>query len=192
MAPGKKIGYIRVSSIDQNVDRQLENIKLDKVYIDHCSGKNVDRPELQELLKYVRDGDQVFVHSMDRLARNLSDMRNIISTLNSKQVKLNFIKENLEFNGSETAMANLMLNIMGSFAEFERSLIKERQAEGIALAKKRSAFKGIKPALYSEQINWVAQQLESGAHKSKIAKQLNISRGCLYKHLIKKKKLEEV
>ena len=94
MAPGKKIGYIRVSSIDQNVDRQLENIKLDKVYIDHCSGKNVDRPELQELLKYVRDGDQVFVHSMDRLARNLSDMRNIISTLNSKQVKLNFIKEN--------------------------------------------------------------------------------------------------
>lgn len=191
MVAGKKIGYIRVSSIDQNIDRQLENLRLDKVYIDHCSGKNIDRPELQELLKYVRDGDQVFVHSMDRLARNLNDLRNIVSTLNEKQVSLKFIKENLEFNGAETAMANLMFNVMGSFAEFERSLIKERQAEGIALAKKRNAFKGRKPVLNQEQIAWVLQQIEIGTHKSKIAKKLNISRGCLYKYLQKKKKQKE-
>jgi DNA invertase Pin-like site-specific DNA recombinase len=143
-------------------------------------------------LKYVRDGDQVFVHSMDRLARNLNDMRNIVSTLNSKQVSLKFIKENLEFNGSETAMANLMLNVMGSFAEFERSLIKERQAEGIALAKKRGAFKGRKPVLNSIQIEWVMQQIAIGTHKSKIAKHLNISRGCLYKYLQKKKKPDKI
>lgn len=183
---GKKIGYIRVSAIDQNIGRQLENFTLDKVYTDHCSGKNTERPELQELLKYVRDGDQVFVHSMDRLARNLGDLRNIVSTLSQKQVSIKFIKENLEFNGSETAMANLMLNVMGAFAEFERSLIKERQAEGIALAKKRGAFKGRKPVLNSEQIAWVLEQIKMGTHKSKIAKQLNISRACLYNYLQKK------
>jgi DNA invertase Pin-like site-specific DNA recombinase len=189
---GKKIGYIRVSSIDQNIDRQLEGIQLDKVYVDRCSEKNVDRPELQELLKYVRDGDQVFVHSMDRLARNLEDLRRIVFTLNSKQVLLRFIKENLEFNGEETALATLMLNVMGSFAEFERSLIKERQAEGIALARKRGAFKGRKPILNPEQIDWILQQVEMGTHKSKIAKQLGISRGCLYVCLQKKKTQKEI
>lgn len=188
LASGKKIGYIRVSSVDQNVDRQLENLHLDKTYTDRCSGKNTDRPALQELLNYVRDGDQVFVHSMDRLARNLGDLRNIVSTLNKKQVSIKFIKENLEFNGSETALANLLLNVMGSFAEFERSLIKERQAEGIALAKKRGAFKGRKPILNSEQIDWIIKQTEIGTHKSKIAKHLNISRGCLYQYLSKHKR----
>ena len=113
---GKKIGYIRVSTIDQNIDHQLEGVQLDKVYVDRCSGKNIDRPELQELLKYVRDGDQVFVHSMDRLARNLEDLRRIVSFLNKKQVSLRFIKENMEFNGAEPALATLMLNVMGSFS----------------------------------------------------------------------------
>lgn len=88
------------------------------------SWKNVDRPQLQELLKYVRDGDQVFVHSMDRLARNLNDLRNIVSTLNKRQVSLKFIKKNLKCNDSETAMANLMLNVMGSFVEFEPKSVK--------------------------------------------------------------------
>lgn len=192
MTSGKKIGYIRVSSVDQNIDRQLENIQLDKIYTDRCSGKNTDRPALQELLNYVRDGDHVFVHSMDRLARNLGDLRAIVSTLNKKQVSIKFIKENLEFNGSETALATLLLNVMGSFAEFERSLIKERQAEGIALAKKRGAFKGRKPILNLEQTDWIFKQVEIGTHKSKIAKHLNISRGCLYQCLQKNKKLKEL
>ena len=192
MISGKKIGYIRVSTIDQNIDRQLEGIQLDKVYVDRCSGKNIDRPELQELLKYVRDGDQVFVHSMDRLARNLEDLRRIVSFLNKKQVSLRFIKENMEFNGEETALATLMLNVMGSFAEFERSLIKERQAEGIAIAKKRGAFKGRQPILNPEQIDWILSQVEIGIHKKKIATQLGISRGCLYEYLKKNKKPKEI
>ncbi len=191
MVSGKKIGYLRVSSVDQNTDHQLEGMELDKIYTDHCSGKNTDRPALQELLSYVRNGDQVFVHSMDRLARNLEDLRRIVSSLNKKQVSIKFIKENLEFNGKETALANLLLNVMGSFAEFERSLMKERQLEGIALAKKRGAFKGRKPILNAEQVQWVLSQIEMGTHKSKIAKKLNISRGCLYKYLQNNKKLKE-
>jgi DNA invertase Pin-like site-specific DNA recombinase len=129
---------------------------------------------------------------MDRLARNLEDLRGIVSTLNKKQVSIKFIKENLEFNGSETALATLLLNVMGSFAEFERSLIKERQAEGIALAKKRGAFKGRKPILNPDQVDWIFKQVEIGTHKSKIAKYLNISRGCLYQYLQKNKKQKEL
>ncbi len=103
---GKNIGYIRVSTIEQNLERQLEGIKLDRRFIDKVSGKSVDRHALQEMLVYVRDGDTVIVHSMDRLARNVDDLRQIVKGLTAKQVKLKFIKECLEFTGEDSPMSN--------------------------------------------------------------------------------------
>lgn len=123
---GKTVGYIRVSSFDQNPDRQLEGIKLDKKFIDKASGKNINRPALEELINYVREDDIVVVHSMDRLARNLDDLRKIVKKLTNQNIQVKFLKENLIFAGDDSPMANLLLSVMGAFAEFERSLIKER------------------------------------------------------------------
>ena len=119
---GKILGYIRVSSELQNTDRQLEGIKTDKTFTDKLSGKNTDRPALNQMLEYARDGDTVIVHSMDRLARNLDNLRKIVKQLNAKQVKVKFTKEALEFTGDDSAMSNLLLSVMGAFAEFERNL----------------------------------------------------------------------
>ena len=180
---GKIIGYIRVSGFEQNHQRQLEGIKLHKKFIDKVSGKNTDRPELQAMLDYVRDGDTVMVHSMDRLARNLDDLRSIVSKLTKKEVKIEFVKESLTFTGEDSAMSKLLLSVMGAFAEFERLLIKERQMEGIALAKKRGAYKGRKSALSDEQIKEIKKRVAEGQKKTAIAKDFNISRETLYKYL---------
>jgi DNA invertase Pin-like site-specific DNA recombinase len=145
---GKHIGYIRVSTIEQNLERQLEGIKLDRSFVDKVSGKSVDRPALQEMLAYVRDGDTIIVHSMDRLARNVDDLRQIVNGLTAKQVKVKFIKEALEFTGEDSPISNLLLSVMGAFAEFERTLIKERQMEGIELAKKRGTYIRAEKHLY--------------------------------------------
>jgi len=181
----KKIGYIRVSSLEQNPDRQLEGVALDKVFLDKASGKDRKRPELKALLDYVRDGDQVFVHSMDRLASNLDDLRAIVLQLNQKQVSLHFLKEQLTFNGEDGPMATLLLSIMGAFAEFERALIKERQKEGIALAKKKGIYRGRKPVLSSSQIHELKQKVAGGFKQIALANQMGISRYTLYKYLKK-------
>lgn len=124
---GQRIGYIRVSSFDQNPERQLDQTQVDKVFVDKASGKDIQRPELDSLLSFVRDGDTVVVHSMDRLARNLDDLRRLVQKLTRKGVRIEFVKECLTFTGEDSPMANLMLSVMGAFAEFERSLIHERQ-----------------------------------------------------------------
>ncbi|WP_079590920.1 recombinase family protein, partial [Mycobacteroides abscessus] len=137
-----RVGYVRVSTIDQHTDRQLDGIQTDRVFTDKASAKDTDRPELDELLRYVRAGDAVIVHSMDRLARNLDDLRRIVRELTGRGVCVEFVKEHLTFTGDESPMATLLLSIMGAFAEFERALIRERQREGITLAKQRGAYKG--------------------------------------------------
>jgi len=109
MRKGKIIGYIRVSLFDRNTEKQLETIELDKVYTDKGSGKNIDREQLKALISYMRDGDTVVIHSMDRLARNLDDLRNLVRQFNKKQVKVRFIKENLTFNGDDSAMSTELL-----------------------------------------------------------------------------------
>jgi DNA invertase Pin-like site-specific DNA recombinase len=141
---GKTIGYIRVSSFEQNHERQLEAEKLDKIFTDKASGKDVNRPQLEALLNYVREGDTVVIHSMDRLARNLDDLRRLVFDVTSRHIKIQFLKENLIFTGEDSPLANLLLSVMGAFAEFERALIRERHLEGIALAKKRGEYKGRK------------------------------------------------
>src|SRR3954453_2799469 len=134
---GQRVGYIRVSSLDQHVERQLEGVALDKTFIDKASGKDAKRPQLESLLDFVRGSDTVIVHSMDRLARNLDDLRRVVQTLTGKGVRIEFVKKHLSFTGEDSPMASLMLSVMGAFAEFERALINERQREGIALAKQR-------------------------------------------------------
>jgi DNA invertase Pin-like site-specific DNA recombinase len=183
MPSGKLIGYVRVSSFDQNPQRQLENIKLDKVFTDKASGKNTKRPQLNALLDFAREGDTIVVHSLDRLARNLDDLRRLVHQLAQRSITIKFIKENLIFNGKDSPMANLLLSVMGAFAEFERALIKERQMEGIVLAKKRGVYKGRKPRLTSTQVQAIKKRISTGDKKSNIAKELSISRETLYQYL---------
>lgn len=139
---GQRVGYIRVSSVDQNPDRQLDEVMVDRVFVDKASGKDVHRPQLDQLLAFVREGDTLVVHSMDRLARNLDDLRKLVQTLTRRGVRIEFVKEHLTFTGEDSPMAQLMLSVMGAFAEFERALIRERQREGIALAKQRGILPG--------------------------------------------------
>jgi DNA invertase Pin-like site-specific DNA recombinase len=123
---GQRIGYVRVSSLDQNPERQMEEVPVDKTFTDKASGKDTRRPALDALLSFAREGDTVVVHSMDRLARNLDDLGRLVQTLSKRGVRIEFAKEHLVFTGEDSPMANLMLSVMGAFAEFERALIRER------------------------------------------------------------------
>jgi DNA invertase Pin-like site-specific DNA recombinase len=181
--PGQRIGYVRVSSFDQNPERQLENISLNKVFTDKASGKDTKRPELEALLAFAREGDTVVVHSMDRLARNLDDLRRLVQMLTKRGIRIEFVKEGLHFTGEDSPMANLLLSVMGAFAEFERALIRERQREGIALAKKRGAYRGRKKALSPEQVAELRQRAAAGGQKAALAREFGISRETLYQYL---------
>jgi len=180
------VGYIRVSTQDQNICRQLEGLTLDRVFIDKASGKDTLRPELENLKLYVREGDTVIVHSMDRLARNLDDLRQIVRYLTKKGVIVQFFKENLTFLGNDSPIANLLLSVMGAFAEFERSLIRERQMEGIALAKQRGVYHGRKRSLSSADISELHKRAAAGEKKAQVARDFKISRETLYKYLREK------
>lgn len=180
---GQRIGYIRVSSLDQHEDRQLEGIDVAKTFTDKASGKDTKRPQLETLMSFVRTGDTVVVHSMDRLARNLDDLRRIVQTLTGRGVRIEFVKEHLSFTGEDSPMANLMLSVMGAFAEFERALIHERQREGIALAKQRGAYKGRKKSLSEPQIGQLRERLTTGVSKAQLAREFGISRETLYQYL---------
>ena len=179
----KRVGYIRVSSVDQNTDRQLEGVEIDKVFTDKASGKDTARPQLQAALDYIREGDVLVVHSMDRLARNLDDLRKIVLDLTRKGVHVQFTKENLTFTGEDSPMSNLLLSMLGAVAEFERSMIRERQREGIALAKKAGRYKGRVPSLAPEAVAEVRRLVAAGVPKSKLAKQFKVTRQTIYNAL---------
>ena len=180
---GQTVGYARVSSADQNTARQLEGVKLDKIFTEKVSGKNMERPELEKMLGFVRQGDTVVIHSMDRLARNLDDLRKIVLDLTRRGVKVQFTKENLTFTGEDSPMANLLLSMLGAVAQFERELIKERQREGIAIAVKAGKYKGRKPSLTAESIAEIRTKAAGGANKSLLARQYGVSRQTLYSAL---------
>jgi DNA invertase Pin-like site-specific DNA recombinase len=180
---GQRIGYVRVSSLDQNPDRQLEQLKVDRVFTDKASGKDTQRPQLEALLGYIREGDTLVVHSMDRLARNLDDLRRIVQGQTKHGVRIEFVKECLTFTGEDAPMSNLLLSVMGAFAEFERALIHERQREGIALAKQRGAYRGRKRTLTDEQAGELQRRAIGGEKKSQLAREFGISRETLYQYL---------
>ncbi|CDZ94960.1 MULTISPECIES: recombinase family protein [Pseudomonadaceae] len=180
---GQRIGYIRVSTLDQNPDRQLEGVPVGKVFIDKASGKDTQRPQLEALLNYVREGDTLVVHSMDRLARNLDDLRRMVQQLTGRGVRIEFVKESLAFTGEDSPMANLLLSVMGAFAEFERALIRERQREGISLAKQRGVYRGRKKALSESRIEELRRRVEAREPKAALAREFGISRATLYEYL---------
>ena len=182
---GQIVGYVRVSSTDQNEARQLVGLTaITKTFVDKISGKDTNRPELERMMAYVREGDVVVVHSMDRLARNLDDLRRLVLALTKKGVRVRFMKENLEFTGEDSPMSQLLLSVMGAFAQFERDLIRERQREGIAIAKANGVYKGGRgKALKPDKIADLRRRLADGVPASKLAREYKISRTTLYSYV---------
>jgi DNA invertase Pin-like site-specific DNA recombinase len=180
MGKGQTIGYVRVSTVDQNTERQLDGLHLDKVFTDHASGKDTNRPALTECLTYLREGDELVVHSMDRLARSLVDLRQTVDTLTAKGIRVRFAKEGLTFGDISDPCATLMLSVMGAVAEFERALLLERQKEGIAIAKTKGIYKGRVPSLNDEQADAVSQRLTEGESASALAREYGVSRATVY------------
>ncbi len=182
---GKRIGYKRVSAADQNPDRQLDGIPLDKVFIDYASAASLDRVKLQIMIEYAREDDIIIVHSMDRLARTVSDLKKLVDDFVSRKINVQFIKENLIFNGENSSLSNLILHIMGAFAEFEHAFIRERQAEGIEVAKKKGKFLGRKRKITDEQLEIIKQQLQTKKKRIDIARDFSISAFTLYNYINK-------
>lgn len=191
------VGYIRVSSIDQNTERQLDGLTLDRVFTDKMTGKTKDRPQLQAMLDYVRYGDVVIVHSLDRLARNFDDLLAIIKVLNKKGVAFKSLQENITINATgNNPMDLLILHIFGAIAQFNRSLIREAQREGIAKAKQRGVYKGRKPSLTADKIAIIEERLtqknkdlksyQSISYQS-IADEVSVSLSTLNRYLKKRK-----
>ena len=177
---GQTICYKRVSSTDQNIDRQLEGQCCDREFVDRLSGKDVNRPALQEALTYVRRGDTLLVHSIDRLARNLADLEKMVNSLTAKGVSVRFVKEGLTFTGEENPMNRLMFQMLGAFSQFERALIRERQREGIAAAKAQGKALGRKPKLTPAQVEELREKVRQGGEKKQLASEYGISRQTLY------------
>ena len=182
-AKGQRVGYIRVSTHDQNEGRQLDGVELDRTFLDKASGKDVNRPQLQAMLEFVREGDSVFCHSMDRLGRNVGDLRKLVDTLTERKVSVHFLKESLTFNGENAPMANLMLSVMGAVAEFERDLLRERQREGIALAKTAGVYKGRRRKFTPERSDELTRRLAAGEEKTALAREFGVNRATVYRYL---------
>lgn len=185
MGSSAKIGYVRLSTVEQNTARQLVGITLDRVFEEKVSAKNIgNRPVLREMLSFIRDGDDLYVHSMDRLARNLKDLLTLVTTITDKGVTLHFVKENLTFEAKAkaTPFNKLLLGLLGSVAEFERELILERQREGIAQAKARGAYKGRKP-IAPEKIEKAKELLAQGMTRTEAAKTVGMGRTTLFLYL---------
>lgn len=185
------IGYIRVSTVEQNTDRQLSDImtSLDKVFTDKCSGCSKDRPQLSACLEYIREGDTLYIHSLDRLARNIADLLTIVSDVLHKGVTVIFHTNGLTFTpGKKNPNNDLMLAVLGAVAQFERSLIHERQLEGIAKAKAAGRYsgknhRGRTKKILPEQELEILMRVKNGEKKAALASQFNVSRQTIYRLL---------
>ena len=179
----QNIGYKRISTGKQNPDRQLDGLKFDRVFTDVCSGTSRERPALNEMIAYVRFGDSITVHSMDRLARNVQNLKSLVDDLTHAGVTIKFLKEGLMFTKGRNHLSDLMLSILGSVAEFERELIRERQREGIEKAKDAGKYKGRSPALTPSQIEDIQSRFARGESKASLARAFGVCRQTLYKVL---------
>lgn len=170
---GWKIGYKRVSTVDQNTDRQLDGMEFDRVYEDKCSGSTTDRPQLNQLMSDVRQNDEIFVHDISRAARNVGDLNDLVREINSKGATINFVKENLRFTGDKSnPTEELLLNLLASVYQFERAIILERQREGIAKAKQRGVYRGRRATIDKIEI---MRLLDEGFSMRKVAEMTNTS-----------------
>lgn len=175
------VGYVRVSTLEQNPERQLNEVNLNKKFIEYYSGRTLNRPELNKCIEYVREGDILYIHSIDRLARDLRDLQTIIKTLVNKGVEIRFLKENLSFTNKDDPLANFTLHMMGAFAEFERNMIRMRQREGIEAAKKLGKHMGRPRKINDDFKKEVKEKLEQGLSIRRIAIEMKVSRATIYK-----------
>jgi len=179
----RRIGYIRVSSLTQSTERQLAGIALDKVFTDKLSAKDVERPALKRALDCLMEGDSLLVHSLDRLARNTEDLLRIVRELTSQGITVEFVKNRMTFSGKNDPMSKLMLTMLAAFAEFERELIRERQREGIAIAKTKGVYKGRAPSLSPSQAKELRERAAKGWTKADLAKAYGVTRMTIYSYL---------
>ncbi|MGN0893980.1 MAG: recombinase family protein [Succinivibrio sp.] len=193
MSNFQSLAYIRVSSADQNTDRQLDGMKFDKIFEEKISGRTRERPALKEMLDYCRQGDHIYVHTMDRLARNLRDLLNIVKEVTDKGCTIHFVQQHLEFsNDDSNPTAKLMLQVIGGVAEFEAALIRNRVLEGIAAARARGTYKSGRPVVMTEEkkkILW--EKKAAGVPLTRIAKDLGVSRMTVFREIKKNKKGEQ-
>lgn len=181
---GQIVAYVRVSSADQNTDRQMfDGMTVDKTFTDKCSGGTRNRPALTEMLGYVREGDTIVCHSIDRLARDLGDLMNLVQTMTRRSVGVRFMKEGLTFTGEDSPMQDLMMQIFGAVAQFERALMRERQKEGQIAARAKGKVPGRKPKLSPEQVTELYNRVATHEPKAQIARDFGISRETLYAYL---------
>lgn len=174
--------YKRVSTVLQNTDRQLPNLKCDREYIEKVSGKDLKRPQLQALLQNIRQGDEVHVHEMSRLGRNTKDLLEIVEDIVDRGGSIKFHKENLEFkSGENNPFQSLMLSLLSAIAQFERDLLLERQREGIAIAKNKGKYKGKQSKFTDKDIQQIRTEFSNCSNKATLAKKFGISRQYLYK-----------
>jgi DNA invertase Pin-like site-specific DNA recombinase len=186
---GKRIGYKRVSTYEQNPESQLMTIELDKVFTDIETGYSTkNRQQLQQLKEYVRDDDIVFVECMDRLGRNSYDLDNIVEFLLAKGVQINFVREGITLGKKNDLMSKLAYDMMKSFIHFFSQLAKERQRIGIEKAKKEGKYKGAKSKFNAGVAYRITEMMKTRMTKGKMAKELGISRFSLYRYLERMKK----
>ena len=178
----ENIGYIRVSSEGQNTDRQLDSIVLDKRFTDKISGASKDRLELNACLAYIRTGDTLHIHSIDRLARSLRDLQEIVDSLVQRGITIIFHTERLTFTSEENPVSTMMLQMLGMIAQFERTLTKKRQREGIEIAKSKGKHLG-RPTIDYTRRDEAIKLLEEGNNISSIAKAMKLSRASIHKLL---------
>ena len=177
------LGYVRVSTVEQNEARQLvtmDKYKVEKIFQEKVSAKDTNRPKLQELLEYVREGDTIVIHDFSRLARSTKDLLEIVEYLNNKKVNLISSKENID---SSTPTGKLMLTMIGAINEFERENLLERQREGIAIAKEQGKYKGRKEVDIKDFDKHYNRYMNREVNKSQLAKELNVSRPTLDKFI---------
>lgn len=186
---GQQVGYIRVSSADQNTDRQLAGIELNRVFTEKVSAVSGTRPQLAACFEYCRQGDVLHIHSMDRLARSVVDLHKLIQSFKSKRVSIHFHKENLFIDASasvaDTSMSTFLISVLGAVAQFERDLLLERQREGIAIAKAKGKYKGRKPSLDEIQTEAMLVRAKQGATIADLSREFSVSRDTVYRYLKK-------
>ena len=180
---GQRVGYVRVSTTDQSNARQLDGVVLDRTFADAASGATTDRPRLREMMNYVREGDTVYVHSLDRLGRSLRDVQEIIETLTARGVRVEVTTQGLVFTGDDSPMTTLLLQMLAAVSEFELAQIRERQAQGIAKARAAGRYTGRKPALSPAQIAELRRRADAGEAKAALARAFEISRATVYNYL---------
>lgn len=182
-ASGMRVGYVRVSSLTQNTDRQLDGLEIDKLFVEKASGRDNYRPQLQSMLDYVRENDEIFIHSMDRLGRSLSHLLEIVTLIVQKGCTLHFMKEKIDIGPNSGPLGRFILHIMGAVSEFEVAMIRERQREGIAIAKKAGKYYSKFSSFTPEQVEMIKNADDLGITKVDLAETLGVCKATLYKYI---------